>query len=82
MQETTACATANWSTHSETRDQSQAIPPPSQPTDALLTNSGASIQRGPSSASLLARLEAENTMLRDRAVELALHIQRLAQQPR
>jgi hypothetical protein len=33
-----------------------------------------------SSAILLARLEAENTVLRNRAVELALHIQKLAEQ--
>jgi hypothetical protein len=35
-----------------------------------------------SSATLLARLEAENAVLRDRAVELALHIQELAEQQR
>jgi hypothetical protein len=33
-------------------------------------------------ATLLARLEAENTALRNRAVELALHIQELAEQRR
>jgi hypothetical protein len=35
-----------------------------------------------SSATLLARLEAENMVLRDRAVELALRIQKLAEQQR
>ena len=35
-----------------------------------------------SSATLLARLEAENTLLRNRAVDLALHIQKLAEQRR
>jgi hypothetical protein len=35
-----------------------------------------------SSATLLARLEAENMLLRNRAVELALHIQKLAEQQR
>jgi hypothetical protein len=35
-----------------------------------------------SSATLLARLEAENMVLRNRAVELALHIQELAEQQR
>jgi hypothetical protein len=35
-----------------------------------------------SSATLLARLEVENMLLRNRAVELALHIQKLAEQQR
>jgi hypothetical protein len=35
-----------------------------------------------SSATLLARLEAENAVLRDRVAELALHIQKLAETPR
>ena len=35
-----------------------------------------------SAATILAQLEAENTALRNRAVELALHIQRLAERPR
>jgi hypothetical protein len=35
-----------------------------------------------SSATLLARLEAENMVLRNRAVELALRIQKLAEQQR
>jgi hypothetical protein len=35
-----------------------------------------------SSATFLARLEAENAMLRDRVAELALHIQKLAERPR
>ena len=35
-----------------------------------------------SSPKLLARLEAENMVLRNRAVELALHIQELAEQQR
>jgi hypothetical protein len=37
--------------------------------------------KAPSTA-LLAQLEAENTVLRNRAVELALHIQKLAERPR
>jgi len=59
------------------RPQPAGLPPP-----ADLRPRSVSDRLKLSSATILARLEAENTVLRNRAVELALHIQKLAEQQR